>query len=76
MTYDNRDVPDEQDPGDDGAYETITCAECGTEYHELASLCPNCGRWRTAADRSQKRPLWWIIAAILAAAAVVLVYVL
>ena len=68
-------LPREEDPGDDGECETVTCAECGAPYHELASVCPRCGRWRTAEDRRQKRPLWWIIVALLAAVAFALVYV-
>ena len=56
--------------------ETVTCAQCGAEFHELSSVCPRCGHWRTGADRRQKRPLWWILAVVITAAALILLYVL
>ena len=73
--WDEPEAENEDDYPRANAEETVVCAECGAEFHELASMCPHCGCWRTADETRRKRPLWLIIAALVTAAAFVLMYV-
>lgn len=77
---DDRELPDESDMDDDDggdSVDTEPCPFCGKPIYEQAQVCPHCGNYICIEDvRSSRKPLWFIIGAIVAIAVVVLVWVL
>lgn len=63
---DEAEDPDESDQdSDEDPSATIPCPNCGHDVFEDADRCPHCGEYITPAA-SSARPMWLIIAAILA----------
>lgn len=64
--------PDESDQdSDEEPSDTVACPECGREVYEDTERCPHCGSYITPRASSGK-PIWLIIAVILALLAVLL----
>jgi hypothetical protein len=68
---DDRDAPQESDLVDEDEDETPTvpCPRCGREVAEFAERCPYCGDWIIPSAGGGRRPLWIVVAAIMALAA-------
>lgn len=70
---DEQDEPQPADMDDEEPSDTAKCPKCGAEVYADADRCPKCGQYIT--PLRGKRPLLrWLVLALLAAGAVLLVY--
>ena len=74
VTFDNDEDEwrEEYDEFEDDRTEALPCPSCGAEVYEETQRCPHCGDWIVphAAHARRKRGLW-IVAAVLALIAIV-----
>jgi hypothetical protein len=54
------------DDDDDDAVDTVPCTYCGHAVYEHADICPHCRNFISFPDAGPRRPLWIVVAAILA----------
>jgi hypothetical protein len=76
--YDDDDGHDEVDPEapdasdmdpedeDDDEFDTVPCPYCHRPVYEHADVCPHCRSFLSFHDAPRHRPLWIVVAAILA----------
>lgn len=55
---------------------TVKCQQCRKEIFDDAEVCPYCGTFQLREARRGRRPLWFIVLAIITLLAFSLVYVL
>jgi hypothetical protein len=63
---DESDMDPDDDEGGDDAVDTVPCPYCHRPVHEDADICPHCRNFISFQDASHRRPLWIVVAAILA----------
>lgn len=64
---DASDMDDEDDAhDDDGGVDTVPCPYCHRGVYEHADVCPHCGSFLSFEDAPRHRPLWILVAALLA----------
>jgi uncharacterized paraquat-inducible protein A len=61
---DEREYP-EPDSDSNGFAETVPCPSCRAQIYEESERCPRCGTYISREDSSARRPLWFVIAALL-----------
>jgi hypothetical protein len=62
------DAPDESDmdADDDDDVDTVPCPYCRRPVAEHADICPHCRNFISFEDAPRRRPLWILVAALLA----------
>ena len=58
--------PDGADGDDDDGVDTVPCPYCDRPVLEDAEICPHCRNFLSFEDAPRHRPLWILVAAILA----------
>lgn len=75
---DVRDMPAVRDmnAGDDDSVDTEPCPFCHKPVYEQAEVCPHCRHYLSAEEIHTRKPLWFIITAIVCLLLIVLLWVL
>ena len=73
--FSDRHDPQETDLSDDDETQVAACPACGEDLYEDADRCPYCGEWVVRTLDGGRRHWVWIVAAVLAAAAMIVLSV-
>ncbi len=71
---DDSEVPD-WDEGEDEDEDTMPCPYCQAPVYEDTVSCPRCGNYLSEEDVPRRQYPWWVIAGLIAALAVALMWV-
>ena len=75
--FDDAEVPDQADIGDEDSIDTDPCPSCGKPVYEDVELCPHCRNYISREDSfPPRKPVWFIVAAISTVVAIVVFWVI
>jgi predicted nucleic acid-binding Zn ribbon protein len=59
------DASDRTEDDEDEFADTIPCPHCGKPIYEQAEICPHCGKYISSEEVRSRKPIWFIVAAVL-----------
>ena len=68
--------PDDSDVDHDELADTEPCPYCGREIYEQAEACPHCGKYISQEGSLRRKPLWFVVSAILCLMLIILFWVM
>lgn len=68
--WEDSNEPDESDAGDQHSVDTDPCPHCGKAVHEDAQQCPHCHQYIDLDTSRSRKPLWIVLGALVALAAI------